>query len=159
MMNGGGVDDVVALLLSSQATYYDLRAPDYGDESKPPDRKRRGEISTESTRAIIDSLRPAGDVLELACGPGGFTRQLLRHAGSVTALDASPRMLQRNREEVGDPRVNYVNADVFGWVPDRLYDFVFFGYWLSHVPPTAFDTFWALVRTCLVPGGRVAFVD
>ena len=68
-------------------------------------------------------------------------------------------MLERNRVEVADPRVSYVNADLFAWAPDRRYDMVFFGFWLSHVPPSAFEAFWGLVRECLAPGGRVAFVD
>jgi hypothetical protein len=54
---------------------------------------------------------------------------------------------------------DYVNADIFDWRPDRRYDAVFFGFWLSHVPPRAFDDFWALVRSSLHAGGRVAFVD
>src|SRR5581483_2906789 len=33
------------------------------------------------------------------------------------------------------------------------------GFWLSHVPPERFDSFWDLVRACLAPGGRVFFVD
>ena len=68
-------------------------------------------------------------------------------------------MLAINERRVASPRVTYVNADIFAWQPDRAYDTVFFGTWLSHVPPAAFDGFWALVRTCLVPNGRVAFVD
>ena len=158
-MRGRASDDTVATLLSSQKTYYDLRAPDYGDESKPCDRKIYGSMPAGMTEAVIDGLRPAGDVLELACGPGGCTRHLLRHATSLTAVDASSRMLERNRTEVADPRVAYVNADVFAWAPDRRYDMVFFGFWLSHVPPTAFEAFWGFVRECLAPGGRVAFVD
>jgi demethylmenaquinone methyltransferase/2-methoxy-6-polyprenyl-1,4-benzoquinol methylase len=43
--------------------------------------------------------------------------------------------------------------------PERRYDAVFFGFWLSHVPPVIFDEFWALVRSSLRAGGRVAFVD
>jgi demethylmenaquinone methyltransferase/2-methoxy-6-polyprenyl-1,4-benzoquinol methylase len=39
------------------------------------------------------------------------------------------------------------------------YDAVFFGFWLSHVPPERFAAFWALVRAALAPGGRVFFVD
>jgi demethylmenaquinone methyltransferase/2-methoxy-6-polyprenyl-1,4-benzoquinol methylase len=158
-MGGQASGDAVATLLLSQKTYYDLRAPDYGDESKPSDRKTYGSMPAEMTEAVIDGLRPVGDVLELACGPGAFTRQLVRHATSVTAVDASSRMLERNRAEVADPRVGYVNADVFAWAPYRRYDVVFLGFWLSHVPPTAFETFWEFVRECLAPGGRAVFVD
>jgi SAM-dependent methyltransferase len=109
--------------------------------------------------AVIDELSPAGDVLELACGTGYFTAEIVRHARSVTAVDASPRMLAINERRVANPRVMYVNADIFAWQPDRAYDTVFFGAWLSHVPPAAFDDFWALAHTCLAPNGRVAVVD
>ena len=147
-----------ARLLDAQREFYDLRAPDFGDESRP-DRKRDGRMSIELIQELVDRFALTGDVLELACGTGGWTRELVRHARAVTALDGSPRMLERNRHEVADARVTYVTADIFEWQPDRQYDAVFFGFWLSHVPPAAFDEFWAIVRSCLRPGGRVAFVD
>lgn len=138
--------------------YYDLRAPDYGNESKP-DRNNRGLMEAELGRALIDEFRPTGYVLELACGPGVYTADLARHADAVTAVDASPRMLAIARSRIDDPKVTFMQADIFDWHPDRRYDAVFFGAWLSHVPPSAFDDFWALVRACLAPQGRVAFID
>src|SRR5207244_6478917 len=137
---------------------YDLRALDCGDEAVP-DRRVSGRMPSELGCALIDEFVLAGDVLELARGSGRFTRELLRHARTVTAIDGSSRMLERSRREVDDSRVTYVHADIFEWRPDRRYDAVFFGFWLSHVPPTAFDAFWAVVRSSLRPGGRVAFVD
>jgi len=59
----------------------------------------------------------------------------------------------------GDDRVRFVRADLFSWRPDRRYDVVFFGFWLSHVPLERFESFWALVADGLKPGGRVLFVD
>jgi SAM-dependent methyltransferase len=157
---GKGTDegDRVAGLIESQREFYDLRAPDFGEEAVP-DRRVSGMMASELGRALIDEFAPTGDVLELACGNGGFTRELVRHARTVTAIDGSPRMLERNRREVGDSRVTYVNADIFDWQPERRYDAVFFGFWLSHVPPVTFDAFWALVRSSLRTDGRVAFVD
>ncbi len=148
-----------ARLLSSQKRFYDLRALDYADESKPSDRKARSYMDQTVARALVDELRPIGDVLELACGAGHFTSELVRHARSVTAVDASPRMLARNQERVADANVTYVHADLFAWTPDRAYDVVLFGFWLSHVPPASLEAFWSLVRTCVSPGGRAAFVD
>jgi demethylmenaquinone methyltransferase/2-methoxy-6-polyprenyl-1,4-benzoquinol methylase len=55
--------------------------------------------------------------------------------------------------------VRFVRADLFGWRPDRRYDAVFMGFWLSHVPRSRFRAFWQLVHRCLVPGGSVLFVD
>ena len=146
-------------LIASQRRYYDLRAPDYADETRPADRKERGLIDSGLVRDLIDELRPQGDVLELACGSGTFTRELVRHARSLTAVDGSPRMLELNREIVSARRIEYVCADLFAWRPTRRYDAVFFGFWLSHVPPSLFAPFWTLVRSCLRPGGRAAFVD
>jgi SAM-dependent methyltransferase len=151
--------DEVQQLIAAQRAYYDLRAPDYGDVTKPSDRKGRGLLASSEARRLIDEFAPSGDVLELACGSGGFTRELVRHAHVLTAVDGSPRMLERNRSVVCDRTVDYVCADLFEWKPTRRYDAVFFGFWLSHVPPTRFDAFWSLVRSCLRPGGRAGFVD
>jgi demethylmenaquinone methyltransferase/2-methoxy-6-polyprenyl-1,4-benzoquinol methylase len=45
------------------------------------------------------------------------------------------------------------------WTPDRRYDVVFLGFWLSHVPLDRFDSFWTFIASCLEPSGRVFFVD
>ncbi len=146
-------------LIASQREYYDERAPDYLELSKPSDRKIRGWFPEVLAGELIDSFAPTGDVLELACGTGACTRDIVRHARSVTAVDGSPRMIERNREEVGDSNVRYILADIFEWEPERTFDEVIFSFWLSHVPPGRFDDFWRLVRACLAPGGRVAFID
>ena len=84
-------------------------------------------------------------MLELACGTGLWMVELAHHATSVTAVDASPEVLEINRarlRETGrENAVRYVEADLFGWRPDAAYDAVFFGFWLSHVPPERFEAF------------------
>jgi ubiquinone/menaquinone biosynthesis C-methylase UbiE len=55
--------------------------------------------------AAIDAFAPTGRVLELACGPGVWTRQLLDHAGSVTAVEASAEMIAIASHGVRDERV------------------------------------------------------
>jgi len=139
-------------LLGEQVAYYRAVAGEYEDHALPfPGGAELAEA--------LDAFRPAGSVLELACGPGTWTAQLLRHATDVTAVDASPEMLAIAAARVGDERVRLVPADLFQWQPDRRYDVVFFGFWLSHVPPGRFAPFWSLVATCLKPEGRVFFVD
>jgi ubiquinone/menaquinone biosynthesis C-methylase UbiE len=86
--------------------------------------------------------------LEIASGTGTWTRRLLQHAATVTALDSSPEMHDLSREKLGKgARVRYIEADVFSWQPDAQYDVVFLSNWLSHVPPASFERFWALVRS------------
>lgn len=61
-------------------------------------------------------------------------------------------MLALARERVGDDgRVRFVCTDLFAWRPERRYDLVFFGFWLSHVPLERFAAFWSLVADCLTP--------
>lgn len=110
--------------------------------------------------AAVDSFRPAGDVLELACGTGLWTEQLVGHARHVTALDGAPEMLDRARDRLGpDTPVEFVQADLFSWQSTRRYDAIFFGFWISHVPDEHFDAFWAMVDQALAPDGTVFFFD
>jgi SAM-dependent methyltransferase len=68
----------------------------------------------------VEQFRPVGDVLELVCGPGTWTPQLLDHAATVTAVDASREMIAIGSARVGaDSRVRFVEANLFRWRPDR----------------------------------------
>ncbi len=109
--------------------------------------------------AALDVFGPTGDVLELAGGTGWWTQRLARTADRLTVVDSSPEALALNRERVGRPDVRYDVANLFAWRPDSFYDVVFFSFWLSHVPRTRFGDFWSLVRSCLVPSGRVFLID
>ena len=144
--------DEVGPLLEEQRAYYRALAADYLNQGL--DLPGGDEVA-----AALDAFQPTGSVLELACGPGVWTGQLLRHASELTAVDASPEMLAIAAARVGDQRVRFVEADLFTWKPDRRFDVVFFGFWLSHVPDERFASFWSLVADCLEPAGRVFFAD
>jgi SAM-dependent methyltransferase len=157
--SSGALSDVDALL-AEQVAYYRARAPEYSETAIPE--LPTGELARarDDLIAPLDDFRPSGHVLELACGPGTWTAQLLRHADSVTAVDAAQEMLRIAAGKVRDERVRFVQADLFAWHPRRRYDVVFFGFWLSHVPLERFDEFWMLIDRCLnQDAGRVAFVD
>ena len=153
-------------LIEQQKEYYRARAGEYdewflrtGRYDRGPEFRARWLAEVDQVRAALDRFRPAGRVLELACGTGWWTEQLVRHADAVTAVDASAEVLELNRRRVGDARVRREQADLFAWRPDAAYDVVFFSFWLSHVPPERFAAFWKMVRGALAPGGRVFFVD
>jgi SAM-dependent methyltransferase len=139
-------------LLADQLEYYRSTAAEYVEHSIP------GKWSTPLS-AALDSFRPAGRVLDLACGPASWTPQLLRYATDVTAVDAAPEMLAIAASRITDNRVRFVEADLFAWTPASRFDVVFFAFWLSHVPEERFTTFWSLVAECLTSDGRVFFVD
>ena len=111
-------------------------------------------------RAAIRSFRPTGDVLELACGSGVWTKGLLRSAATVTAIDGAPEMLAKAKTRVGPTApVRFIQADLFSWQPDREYDAVLFGFWISHVPEERFESFWSMVSSSVKADGRVFFFD
>ena len=139
-------------LLNEQLAYYQALAADYLHQGLD---LPGGDEVTQA----LDAFQPTGSVLELACGPGVWTGQLLRHATDLTAVDASPEMLAIAAARVGSERVRFIEADLFTWTPDRRYDVVFIGFWLSHVPAERFASFWSLVADCLNPDGRVFLVD
>jgi SAM-dependent methyltransferase len=155
-------DEELTRLLAEQSAYYRTLGADYLDQGL--DLPGGDELAE-----ALEAFGPAGSVLELACGPGVWTGQLLRHASDVTAVDGSPEMLAiaaarlgagpLGAGPLGAGRLRLVQADLFGWVPDRRYDVVFFGFWLSHVPLERFASFWSLVADCLKDGGRVFFAD
>ena len=141
--------------------YYRALAPEYvADAGIDGVTEETYNAATRTFNAALESASPLGEVLELACGPGTFTSELARRATSIDALDASPEMLEIAAARTAQAtNVRFVQADLFTWTPNRRYDFVFFGFWLSHVPPERFASFWSTVASALAPNGRVMFVD
>jgi 2-polyprenyl-3-methyl-5-hydroxy-6-metoxy-1,4-benzoquinol methylase len=145
---------MAAMPWQQQIAYYRARAAEYDETSY-------GDVRSASRRiaALVGSLRPGGDLLEIACGTGMWTRQLASCAATVTAVDAAPEMIVLARQRVTADNVTFVTADILTWAPPRRFDTVFFAFWLSHVPESAFGRFWRMLRSALAGGGRVLFAD
>lgn len=153
-------------LLGEQLDYYRARAAEYdqwwlrqGRYDRGATLNRQWFAETATVFSALAAFQPTGRILELACGTGIWTERLLPYASHFTAVDGSPEMLAINADRLRSPRVRYVEANLFHWQPTEQYDTVFFGFWLSHVPPERFAAFWQLVRASLAPDGRVFFVD
>lgn len=113
----------------------------------------------EAIRAELNKVVPETHVLELACGTGLWTEQLLRRATRVTAIDGSAEMLDLCRARVGGEKVSLIQADLFSWEPNEPYEFVFCAFWLSHVPRQLFESFWLNLRAAVSESGSVFIVD
>jgi len=153
-------------LLARQIAYYRARAPEYDEWWERRGRYDwgaavRGQWRAEAAEVeqALTEFAPRGRILELASGTGIWTEKLLPFGTAITAVDASPETIALNRARLGSPKVRYVEADIFQWQPSAPFDTVFFGFWLSHIPPARFPAFWEFVRGCLAPRGRVFFVD
>jgi ubiquinone/menaquinone biosynthesis C-methylase UbiE len=143
-------------ILDDQLAYYRKMAPEYDETTG-----QTKDLQRAWARAIecLQHQAPFGQMLELACGTGTWTRALLPLGQQLTAIDASPEMLARARQKVGNAPVQFQQVDLFQWQPVQQYDLVFFANWLSHVPPERLDAFLATVARAVRPGGSVAIVD
>lgn len=162
-----------AALLADQIAYYRARAAEYDEWWVRAGRFDRGALLNAAWRADAAAVEAALDAylvaarprraLELACGTGLFTRRLAAVVADVVAVDASPEViaLNRARRTGATPagRITYVESDVFAWRSAERFDLVFFSFWLSHVPPSRFASFWEQVRASLAPGGTVYLID
>lgn len=143
-------------MLAGQLRYYRARADEYDETSYGAVTAERASVSV-----VARTIEPLGDVLELACGTGIWTRELAPRAASYLAVDGAPEMLARAEVAVQGLAVEFVCSDIFDLrlPPGRDFDTVFFAAWMSHVPLPRFAEFWATVGRVLRPGGRAVFLD
>ncbi|MBN9122753.1 MAG: methyltransferase domain-containing protein [Planctomycetes bacterium] len=118
------------------------------------------------SEALLDALgiRPGDRVIELGCGPGGFTNRIARRLGTggvVVAVDASAALLEQARATVagaGPGRVEFVRADVSrpgAWLDGA--DVVLGRAVLHHVPMAEYLL--GRLRATLRPGTRLGFLE
>ena len=156
-------------VLKGQIDYYRARATEYDDWFLRRGRYDHGEVATRHWFEQVGEVRAAlvalpldgAEVLELAPGTGIWTRELCARAKHVTAVDASPEMMELNRQRLGvdAARVSYIEADLFDWQPAQTFDVVVFCFWISHIPQVRLDPFLDKVAATLKPGGSVFFLD
>lgn len=157
-------------LLREQQDYYNARSAEYDEWWLREGRYDRGEqengiwfAEQREVRAAFDAVDWHGEVLELAGGTGIWTEWLAARARTLTILDGSLEMIAINsaRLEAGGMRgkATYRQVDLFDWQPDREYDGIFIGYFLSHVPANLMETFLESVALALRPGGVLGLID
>jgi len=105
------------------------------------------------------SIDPGDRVLDVACGPGNFSRDFARVAGEglVVGIDASASMLEVAVRETEGDNVAYIRGDA-GALPFRAGSFdavcCFAALYLIEEPTRAL----AEIVRVLAPGGRVALL-
>jgi len=98
-----------------------------------------GEADVEKwigTIRALDRDARLHEVLELGCGPGRLLPALLRRGMKVTAVDASPRMLELAKEHAsrsGDG-VTFVDASTFFAGDDARFHLILVSHVMQHVP-------------------------
>ncbi len=153
-------------ILQEQIDYYRARAGEYdewfyrvGRYDHGPEHNQQWFDEARYVMGALNAIGPVTHALELACGTGIWTEQLLKISQQITALDASPEVIALNRARLNADNITYEQVDLFQWEPAQQYDLVCFGFWLSHVPPEQLDPFLGKVARALRPGGHLFLVD
>ena len=153
-------------IIQQQIEYYRARASEYDEWFYRIGRFDRGEELNQlwfNEVAVVKSalyqISGVERILELACGTGIWTQELLNIGKKITALDASLEVLEINRSKLNSSNVEYHQVDLFSWEPKEKYDLVFFSFWLSHIPPTLIDEFLNKVYKAVDVGGKLFIID
>lgn len=96
--------------------------------------------------------------VDLGCGDGRDTVELLRRGWSVLAIDAEPRALEKlkSRADLPAERSLMMVCDRFEAATWPMADFVNASFSLPLCPPDRFPAMWDKITGSLVPGGRFA---
>ncbi|MBW4690925.1 MAG: class I SAM-dependent methyltransferase [Lyngbya sp. HA4199-MV5] len=154
-------------IIQDQIEYYRARANEYDEWFYRQGRFDRGTANNQhwfaEVAVVQQALQQVGKVdriLELACGTGIWTQELLTLGNQITAIDASTEVLEINRHKLGaSSQVIYQQRDLFTWEPEQQYDLVFFSFWLSHVPPQRLTAFLQTVANALQADGKLFIID
>ena len=137
---------------ASTAAGYDLVAAEYA-------RRIYGELEEKPfDPAFLDRLAqamPAGEVLDLGCGPGHLGRYLHERGIPTRGLDISHEMVRLAREL--NPGLEFLQGDMRELpFPDEFFAGVAAFYSIIHLEPAELEPVFTELRRVLRPGGLLA---
>jgi ubiquinone/menaquinone biosynthesis C-methylase UbiE len=126
-------------------------------------RRTRSEEAEELASRVTEGLSNPREMLaiDLACGPGTYTRPLASRVRKAIGADLTPAMVEKARAEAardGITNIEFVCADIYALpFADDAAGIVSCGYAFHHMtdPPRAL----AEMARVLQPGGRMAITD
>jgi tellurite methyltransferase len=111
----------------------------------------------EPRETLLDAVRrfdAPGLAVDLGCGTGRDTLELLRRGWHVLAVDAQEEALRRLRAAVGGYERLETQVATFDDAALPQCDLVNASFSLPFCPPDRFDELWARIGDALRPGGR-----
>ena len=110
-------------------------------------------------RRALDALDvgPGTRVLELGCGTGSMTRDLLARGARVTAVDLSEPMLARARRKA--PGARFVRRDILSWEGEGAHDRVLLSFVLHEMDREIRARALSVAGRALAEGGLLGVLD
>jgi len=136
--------------------YYAARAREYDRIYLKPERQD----DLRSIEAWLPDVFTDHRLLEIACGTGYWTAFLAPVCGSITAVDLADETLEIARARPQNRAVDFRLGDAYA-LPAALGQFqgAFAGFWISHVPRSRLQAFFAGLHRHLEPGATVVLLD
>jgi ubiquinone/menaquinone biosynthesis C-methylase UbiE len=108
---------------------------------------------------LVESLaiRPGQRVLELGCGTGQVTAELLAAGAQVVAVDRLPAMLARARQRA--PRAVFIEGDAFEAEVEGVFDRVVLSFVLHNFESEARIRLLRRAAARLAPGGSIGVLE
>lgn len=122
---------------------YDAKAGDYA-------KLVTSDTPSRHLRAFMDALPQGGAVLDLGCGPGNAAATLRDAGFDVTAIDASPKMVELGAERYG---LNITLSTFDDVTQTAIYDGVWASFSLLHAPRADIPRHLSAIHTALKPQG------
>ena len=117
-----------------------------------------GGLDTLRRRALDAlELKPGARVLELGCGPGDLTAELVARGAKVHAVDRSLEMLSIAAKQA--PGAELERADVRSFIAPGLYDAVLIAFVLHELPVEDIGGVVERAAGALTSGGRLVILD
>jgi tellurite methyltransferase len=112
-----------------------------------------GDTPRDTLRAALDAFAEPGFAVDLGCGAGRDTVELLRRGWRVLAIDAEPEAIEHLLARVDDARLatQVSRFEDARWPAAELVNSSFA---LPFCPPAAFPDVWSRLVESVLPGGR-----
>ena len=121
-----------------------------------------GKEDTYQSKVILPNLlrflhaKKGERILDLACGQGFFTREVVSLGAEVTGVDIAPELIAVARTQVRDADFHVASASKLSFAHDDTFDAVFCVLALQNMEDLV--AVFEEVRRVLKPGGRFLFV-
>ncbi len=145
--------------MSGQESYEWTRYFDAVEGQPPRETLLAALDAFDAERRASQSISPAGwrpIAVDLGCGEGRDTLELLRRGWRVVAIDSSSEAIRRLMDKVPVEAMDRLEARVQRFEDARLppVDLVNASFSLPHCDPSEFADLWRLVTAAITPGGR-----
>jgi len=108
-------------------------------------------------KMLTTHIKSADTVLEIGCGTGYFTKEIVKTGALVTAIDISPELLNIAKFEIAEPNVSFVLDNAYDLsFEDNRYDSIVGSSVLHHLDiEKAISEMYRVLK----PGGSMFFTE